>query len=146
MRFSCYQQHPPLTDEQSRERRKARFLADLKAEVRQAANVKGFSLSDLARLLGCHRSVVSRALDPSTNVEAFTLFDLAEALGMEWVVSLRQRDLDLGEVLDIGVRHQQQYKSSHSPVISVKKHKEYSSDLTSRNFYKAQNIFIKENV
>lgn len=146
MRFSCYQQHPLLTDEQSRERRKARFLADLKAEVRQAANAKGFSLSGLARLIGRHRSLVSRALDPSTNVEAFTLFDLAEALGMEWVVSLRQRDMDLGEVLDIGVRSQQRYKVSHSPVISVGQHKNRNSDWTSGNVRQIRNTFTKENV
>ena len=92
MRFSCHQQNPQLTTEHSRERRKARFLGDLKAEIRQAANAKGLSLSDLARALGCHRSVVSRALDPSTNVEAFTLFELAEVVGMEWTVSLRPKD------------------------------------------------------
>ena len=144
MRFSCYQQHPPLTPEQSKERRKARFLADLKAEVRQAANIKGLSSSDLARLLGCHRSVVSRALDPSTNVEVFTLFELAEVLGMEWAVSLRHRDQDLYAVLDIGTRNQHQYKVSQSPVISVVQNALNTNSSASKIINRSGQTFAKE--
>ena len=119
MRFSCNQTRRRLTDDQARERRKARFIGDLKGEIRQIANSKGMSLTDLACKAKRHKSAVTRALDPSTNIEAFTLFDLAEALGTEWRVALRPRDQDLTYVLNVTTHTTSHFKVSHAPAVSV---------------------------
>lgn len=120
MRFSSHQQTLPSDPSRDRVRRKARFLGDLKGELRGAANAAGLTLSDLARLIGRNKSTVSRTLDPSTNIEAFTLFEIADALGKEWVVKLKDRERDLGVIFDNGNFHPTHpFNRSWSPVVGA---------------------------
>lgn len=98
MRFSQYQQCPPSDPVRERGRRRAKFAGSIKAEIKEAANAKGLSLTGLAEAVGCDKSVVSRALNSDSNIEIFTMFDFAEALGKEWSCTLRDRHLDLGDV------------------------------------------------
>jgi hypothetical protein len=116
MRFSRHRNTPPSDPAEERGRRRAKFLNCLKAEIREAAHAQGLNLSDLAREMGCHKSVVTRALNPDSNIEALTLFDFAEVLGKEWAVRLCDKHQDLAHAFDDPAMHKH-FKTSWSPVV-----------------------------
>lgn len=121
MRFSRHQQCPQSDPARECGRRRAKFVGSVKAEIKEAANLKGLGVTDLAVLLGCNKSVVSRALDASTNIEILTMFDFAEALGKEWRVVLCNRQQDLISLLPEATNMKEHVKTSWSPIVPAVK-------------------------
>jgi transcriptional regulator with XRE-family HTH domain len=113
MRFSKHLQTPPSDPIQARGRRRAKLVGDIKAEIKEAAYAKGMTLVDLARILECNKSSVSRKLDAATNIEVFSMFDFAEALGKEWTVKLENSRTDTARLFEPS-----EFKTSWTPVVS----------------------------
>lgn len=118
MRFSRHQECPQSDPAQERGRRRAKFVYKVKAEIREVANELGLGVTSLADILGCNKSVVSRALDSSSNIELLTMFDFAEAVGKEWQISLGDRQQDLGIILPIATTMTESMKTSWAPIIT----------------------------